>query len=197
VVTEYSVRSENTGVPIIREIMLATTMSFLFVAFFTLIASTFRTRAALQAAAVIALGQNNTPKEPFTIVIKVETPIVKAGSGVSVSGRLTNVSNQPIDASGCYCGPSGLDSYVTWEVRDEKGYLAAKRIYSHPELATGSAILDRIINPGESLTGSQDISRLYDMGRPGKYVIQALRQTSDTRATHTVKSNKVTVTVIP
>jgi hypothetical protein len=40
VVTEYSVRSENTGVPIIREIMVATTMSSLFVAFFTLPAST-------------------------------------------------------------------------------------------------------------------------------------------------------------
>jgi hypothetical protein len=47
VVTENSVRFENTGVPIIREIMVAT-MSSLFVAFFTLIASTFRTRAALQ-----------------------------------------------------------------------------------------------------------------------------------------------------
>ena len=47
--TENSVRSENTGVPAIREIIVATTMSSLFVAFFALIASTFRTRAALQA----------------------------------------------------------------------------------------------------------------------------------------------------
>jgi len=34
VATEYSFRSENTGVPIIREIMVAT-MSSLFLAFFT------------------------------------------------------------------------------------------------------------------------------------------------------------------
>jgi hypothetical protein len=47
--TENLVRSENTGVPIIREIMVATTMSSLFVAGFALLASTFRTRAALQA----------------------------------------------------------------------------------------------------------------------------------------------------
>jgi hypothetical protein len=46
--TENLVRSENTEVPIIREIMAATTMSSLFVAFFILLASTFRTRAALQ-----------------------------------------------------------------------------------------------------------------------------------------------------
>ena len=48
-VTEDSVRSENAGVPTIREIMVATTMSSLFVALFALVASSFRARAALQA----------------------------------------------------------------------------------------------------------------------------------------------------
>ena len=41
-VAENSVRSENTGVPTIREIMVATTMSTLCVAFFALITSNFR-----------------------------------------------------------------------------------------------------------------------------------------------------------
>ena len=50
VVTENSVRSENTGVPTICEIMVATTRSSLFVALFALVASSFRTRAALQAS---------------------------------------------------------------------------------------------------------------------------------------------------
>jgi hypothetical protein len=49
VITENSVRSENTGVPIIHEIMVATTMSSLFVALFAFVASSFRSRAALQA----------------------------------------------------------------------------------------------------------------------------------------------------
>src|SRR5437660_817616 len=67
VVTEYSVRSENTGVPIIREIMVATTMSSLFVALFTLLASSFRTRAALQAEILalrhqLAVFQKNAPR---------------------------------------------------------------------------------------------------------------------------------------
>src|SRR5580704_790658 len=66
VVTEYSVRSENTGVPIIREIMVATTMSSLFVAFCSLLASTFRTHAALQAEILalrhqLAVFQKNAP----------------------------------------------------------------------------------------------------------------------------------------
>ena len=67
VATENSVRSETTGVPIIREIMVATTMSSLFVAFFALIASTFRTRTALQAEILalrhqLAVFQKNAPR---------------------------------------------------------------------------------------------------------------------------------------
>src|SRR5215469_12172776 len=67
VVTENSVRSENTGVPISREIMVATTMSSLFVAFFALIVSTFRTRAALHAEILalrhqLAVFQKNAPR---------------------------------------------------------------------------------------------------------------------------------------
>ena len=65
--TENSVRSENTGVPTIREIMVATTMRSLFVACFALIASTFRTRAALQAEILarrhqLAVFQKNGPR---------------------------------------------------------------------------------------------------------------------------------------
>ena len=65
--TENSVRSENTGVPTIREIIVATTMSSLLVAFFALIASTFRTRAALQAEILalrhqLAVFQKNGPR---------------------------------------------------------------------------------------------------------------------------------------
>jgi len=67
VVTENSVRSENTGVPIIREIMVATTMSSLFVALFALVASSFRTRAALQTEILalrhqLAVFQKNAPR---------------------------------------------------------------------------------------------------------------------------------------
>ena len=65
--TENSVRSENAGVPTIREIMVATTMSSLFVAFFALLPSSFRTRAALQAEILalrhqLAVCQKNAPR---------------------------------------------------------------------------------------------------------------------------------------
>ncbi len=65
--TENPIRSENTEVLIIREIMVATTMSSLFVAFFALLASSFRTRAALQVEILalrhqLAVSQKNAPR---------------------------------------------------------------------------------------------------------------------------------------
>ena len=162
--------------------------------------------ALLSVAVVLVAGQNSagqgsaghgSAKAPFAIVITVETPTVKAGTGVSIKVRLTNTSSQPLDASGCYCGPSGLDSTFTWEVRDSSGHLIAKRVYPHPELATGSPILDRIIQPGGDISGDQDISRLYDMTKPGKYVIQASRELPKEMGGGFVKSNAVSVTVTP
>jgi putative transposase len=66
VVTENSVRSENTEVPVICEILVVTTMSSLFVALFVLLASGFRTRAALYAEILalrhqLAVFQKNSP----------------------------------------------------------------------------------------------------------------------------------------
>ena len=65
--TENSVRYENAGVPTIREIMVATTMGSLFVALFALVASSFRTRADLQAEILalrhqLAVCQKNAPR---------------------------------------------------------------------------------------------------------------------------------------
>jgi hypothetical protein len=67
VLTENSVRSENTGVPTIREIMVATTMSTLFVALFAFAVSSCRPRAALQAEILalrhqLAVFQKNAPR---------------------------------------------------------------------------------------------------------------------------------------
>ena len=116
-----------------------------------------------------------------------------------MNGRLTNTSNRPIDASGRDCGPSGLDSYLTWDVRNLKGNRLRKRLNPYPELATGSAILRSNHKAGARvLRETQDISSASMItSRPGEYVIQALRPTSDAKDAQEIKSNKVSVTVIP
>src|SRR5437588_13083106 len=67
VVAENAVQTEKTEVPIIREIMVATTMSSVFVALFALVASSFQTRAALQTEILalrhqLTVFQKNSPR---------------------------------------------------------------------------------------------------------------------------------------
>ena len=142
-----------------------------------------------------AVGQRQ-PTPPITIGLTLETNPPKASGAVSIRTVLSNNSKQSFDASACYCGPSGLDSLFTWEAR-ANGQPTRKRPYPHPELATGQVILDRIVQPGGELSGSQEISRLYDMARPGTYKIKATLQLPMQMGGGIVKSNEITVTVTP
>jgi hypothetical protein len=108
---------------------------------------------------------------------------------------VTNTSSQDIDTRANSSDLTGIDPNFVFDVRDEKGNSVSKKVYDHPELATGHAILDRIIKPGESLTVEADISRLYDMSRSCKYVIQVSRRVSELAKDKVVKSNKVTVSL--
>ena len=65
--TENSVRIENAGFRSVREIIIVSKMSPLFIALLALVASTFRARAALQAEIValrhqIAVLQQSAPR---------------------------------------------------------------------------------------------------------------------------------------
>ena len=150
-------------------------------------------------ALVAALNQNNgraAAKLPLTITIRAEALTIKSGMPVSVKATLENHSSLPLDASACYCGPSGLDSAFTWEVRDN-GRLTAKKTYPHAKLATGSAILGRIVEPKTSMSTDQEVNREYDMAKPGEYTIQASREIPKEMGGGVVKSNVITVSVIP
>ena len=136
-----------------------------------------------------------SPAKPsLALVIAAESTTVNAGQPVSVRTVLTNKSKQPFDASACYCGPAGLDSLFRWEVR-ENGRLTKRRAYPHPELSTGEIILDRVVPPDGELSGSQDISSLYDMTKPGKYTVRAIVELPKHMGGGTVVSNEIPVTV--
>ena len=81
VVTENSVRSENTGVPIIREMMVATTMSSLFVGLFALVASNFRARDALRVE-ILALRHQLHHLRKFGL--GYEQPSLSGGNPTSI-----------------------------------------------------------------------------------------------------------------
>jgi hypothetical protein len=150
----------------------------------------------LASSALPAVTQDAASK-PSTIVISTEKPTVKAGSAVWIKVQLTNNSSEDLDLSGSVSDLTGLDSNLKFEVRDDLGKSAPKRVYKHPELAGGTANLDRILKPGQSDTEEQNISRLHDMTQPGKYVIRVSRRLSNNPNDGVVKSNTVTVTVTP
>ena len=56
--------------------------------------------------------------------------------------------------------------------------------------------MGRILKPGETLSEEQDISRLFDMSKLGKHVIQVSRNIPKTERDDGIKSNELTVTVI-
>jgi hypothetical protein len=153
---------------------------------------------ALLIVAVLAVPLRfHATNTPFTLVISSEAKSVKVGSAVEIKLSLTNASAQDIDASANISDLTGVDPNFIFEVRDAIGNLVSKREYEHPELATGHALLNRVIKPGKTLEEKADIGRLYDMSRPGEYSIQASRRASENEKDGFVKSNKIRITVTP
>lgn len=143
-----------------------------------------------------AIGQGVPSKAPFTITIALENSTVKAGEEVWIKVSIKNDSNRALDDSGGISDRTRIDPNLRFEVRDQGGKLAPKRIYQHPEIDTGSP-LNRTIAPGETLTLEQRPSTLFDMNKPGKYAIQVSRRASDNPKDGEIKSNQVEVTIIP
>jgi len=110
--------------------------------------------------------------------------------------HLTNSSKRDLDASANISGLTGVDPNYLYDVRDSGGNLVPKRVYEHPELATGHAVF-RTVKAGESITNVQNLSRLYDISQPGKYVIQVRRGVPGKAKDGAVESNKITLTITP
>jgi hypothetical protein len=147
---------------------------------------------ALASLATVLAQTPSTPR-PLAIVIAAAPTRVEAGAEVDISVTLKNLTNRDMDLSANISNVTGVDPNYIYEVCDTRGNLVPKRRYSHPELATGHAVF-RKLGPGESLTETEPIGRLFDMSSPGKYVIQVSRRVPE--AGVVVKSNKITVSVV-
>jgi hypothetical protein len=132
----------------------------------------------------------------FSIRISPGTQLVRAGSAVIVNVSVTNNSNQDLNNSGSTNGMTGVDPNFQFAVRDKDGRAVPKKVYKHPELASGHSF-NRTIKPGETMSEEQDISHLLDMTHPGQYMIQVSRHKSEKPQGGVLKSNRVTVVVSP
>jgi hypothetical protein len=156
--------------------------------------------------------QNDDAKPPFTLEItanRVEEhseswdyansakTVLKAGSEVVVTTRKTNISDREI--------PKLSGAGQTYEIRDSGGNLIKPRpfdetrgdgMFSARGVIAGTK--DAVLQPGESkaTTGRLDIG-CETLRVPGTYTIQVSEHISDDPASPVVKSNKITITVLP
>lgn len=139
-----------------------------------------------------------TTQPPFSLNISADKFTFKAGSDVYINIQMTNTSNHNVD---CTMNPTShaVDRAYQYEVHDINGHLIKEKLREHPEIGGTFQIWPCTLKPGQT-THDRDnlISRIYDLSRPGTYVIQVSRFIAgDDKSKGTVKSNKFAITVTP
>ncbi len=153
--------------------------------------------ATLLTAVVLATGSFAGPSGPFSIRISTDKTEVKASSDIIIKIQLTNTSTRTVD---CTKVPSnGADTAYQYDVRDLGGNAVPKVARDHPEIAPPFQIWPCVLRPKESTSiDGNVITRMYDMSRPGKYLISVSRFIDgDRKDAGSIKSNVIMVTVAP
>jgi hypothetical protein len=128
--------------------------------------------------------------------------IVKAGSMVVVAVRKTNISDHEIDKSSCVGDDaSGYHCGGYYEVRDSRGNLVRPRKSGLILVGGGPGHLigtkDNVLQPGESNINHGPVSEAFDMSKLGTYTIQLRQNIGTDPKSDVVRSNIITVKVIP
>jgi carboxypeptidase family protein len=164
------------------------------------VSSADQARAASSVSDEVA--QPALPEPKISITIKTAQNTVAVGSDVQVEVAMKNISQEGVGFV-----PSGTMSYSTtsfrWDIRDSAGKPVPMTDYGlkancldspggAPRICAGSSFAD-ILNPGRSLNEKLALSKEYDLSRPGRYTIQALKFDGELA----VKSNIIILTVTP
>ena len=144
---------------------------------------------------IALLPSQHSPRTPFTIAITAQSPTISVGSEVWIKVSITNRSNTSLDDSGGFTY-DGIDPNLQFDVRDGDGKSVPKRKVQHRELTAGQAV-NRSIPAGQTFTQDQRVSAIYDMSKPGKYLIQVSRRASDNPKDGEIRSKPITVIVVP
>jgi hypothetical protein len=161
-------------------------------------------RLCLLAALPLALSPSFARvADPFSITLTVPQQEVKAGAEVKAEIMLRNTSSHEISLSRVV-GEERAEFEYAVEVRDGRGHLAPETQYGRnlrnrtpaPDVPRFFSSLIFALQPGETWAEVAAITKLYDLGRPGKYTIQVSREIPRELGKGTVKSNQITITVI-
>ena len=162
--------------------------------------------ASVTAYSQVAISQlPDAVNPPFTLTISfnatnagLETTtdqVMKSGNWVSFVIRKTNITDHEIlrytDESGHYC---------CIEVRNSNGdFIGWRKSYEEEDRSTVTLIGDEILTlkPGESTVNCDPIGSWFDMDKPGRYTVQVASHISEDPNSAVVKSNIITITVLP
>ena len=136
--------------------------------------------------------------EPFTIAISAPSAVVRAGDEVRIHAVLTNVSDKEILARGSHEGSRAEVNYTVL-VHDRYGNAAPETEYGRAARMHqfAGSVLKVLLKPGEKMEEDTFLSKQFDLSSPIDYVIQLSRPVSNDPKDGVVKSNEITITVVP
>jgi hypothetical protein len=163
----------------------------------------FASRLALISLVTsIAAAQGATPAIPpaeqwFSVTISTPEASVRAGSDVKLNVVLTNNTGKDLHSG--YGGPGRNGPVFDLDIRDSKNKAVPETPFGlttqgknlHP--FSGSAF-SATSHPGETIKEELNLSKEYDLSKPGKYTVQVRERHPVFQA---VKSNIITITVNP
>jgi hypothetical protein len=135
-----------------------------------------------------------TPSPPVSVTISAPSSDVKAGSELKLDVVVTNTSDEQV---GLTTWPEDfrvdvLDSNgkVVGKAQEPGGSTTNRKALNFPAQGSSQGIT---LAPHGVFRLREDLSKEFDLSKPGKYTVQAIRMYGKTA----VKSNTVTITVVP
>lgn len=159
----------------------------------------------LASSAAFAQSTASETKPVISLTIS-SRPTAKVGSTVGIHIVVKNISAHEVAIVG---GVKGRDYKI--DVRDVNGKLAPDTklglIYNgHVSITNSNQIDPKDLNgkavygtlkAGETSEGDLDAAKFYDMSKPGEYLIFIQKWDPEAEPLLTVKSNTISVTMIP
>ena len=142
-----------------------------------------------------AQDQPETPK--FSLELNELRPKSYLGKDIWITIVMTNISEQVIDCSS-FIESNSVNHSLRYDVHDPQGNAAEKVVLSsHPEIGIDGSSYPCSLEPGKSKKWDVAINKAFHLDRPGDYTIQVSRLAGVKPADGYVKSDTLTITVLP
>jgi|GEM_PF-4908354 len=154
---------------------------------------------AFVISACILYGTLSVVGAEIPVQLEISTPQMQfpSGSPITLTITLSNLSDVPMTI-GRVVGREQAEVDYTILVKDTNGKLLPESKYGYAA-ANNRLIVSRTtatIPPGGTLSQRPIITRLYDMTKPGKYVVTVQRRLPAALGGLVVASNAFTVSVV-